>query len=195
MFGGVQVACGSGTLERVGELARAAGIRRALLVTDPGVRGAGHVDRAAEACARAKVAVVVHEDVSENPTTRHVERAAAAAARAQVDGFVALGGGSAMDCAKGANFLVTNGGRMEDYRGAGKARLPMLPSLGIPTTAGTGSESQSYALISEEGSGAKLACGDRKAMFRAVILDPLLPATAPRLVTAAAGIDAISHVV
>jgi alcohol dehydrogenase len=100
-----------------------------------------------------------------------------------------------MDCAKGANFLVTNGGRMEDYQGSGKAAQPMLPAIGAPTTAGTGSEAQSYALISHSESGFKMACGDKKAMFRAVILDPELPATAPREVLAASGIDALSHAV
>jgi len=111
------------------------------------------------------------------------------------DCIVGLGGGSAMDCAKGVNFVLTQGGRIEDYKGFGMARQPMLPSIGIPTTAGTGSEAQSYALISEEKGHAKMACGDRKAKFRAVILDPVLTVTLPRAVTAATGVDAISHAV
>jgi len=100
-----------------------------------------------------------------------------------------------MDCAKGINFLLTNGGRMEDYRGSGKAFRPMLPSIGVPTTAGTGSEAQSYALISHPETHEKMACGDRKARFREVILDPRLAASAPRNVAATAGIDAVSHAV
>ena len=96
-----------------------------------------------------------------------------------------------MDCAKGINFILTQGGRMEDYRGTGKATRPMLTSIGIPTTAGTGSEAQSYALISQEDTGVKMACGDRKAKFKAVILDPTLTATMPRSVAAATGMDAI----
>jgi alcohol dehydrogenase len=194
-LGPSRIVYAQGALDRLGEEVRRVGGRRVLLVTDQGLRRVGHLDRAVAALEAAGVAVVVHDTVEESPTTRHVEAAAAAARRAGVDAFVALGGGSAMDCAKGANFLVTNGGRMEDYWGTGKALLPMLPAVGVPTTAGTGSEAQSYALITQEGSGRKMACGDVKAIFRAVLLDPALPRTAPRGVTAAAGIDAISHVV
>jgi alcohol dehydrogenase len=98
-----------------------------------------------------------------------------------------------MDCAKGINFLLTNGGTMSDYKGFGKAKKPMLPSIGVPTTAGTGSEAQSYALIADEKSHLKMACGDRKAAFATAILDPELTITQPLKVTALTGIDALSH--
>jgi alcohol dehydrogenase len=100
-----------------------------------------------------------------------------------------------MDCAKGINFLLTNGGSMRDYWGFGKAGKPMLPMIGIPTTAGTGSEAQSYALISDAETHVKMACGDPKAMFRVVILDPVLTVSQPKEVTAMAGYDAIAHAV
>jgi alcohol dehydrogenase len=112
-----------------------------------------------------------------------------------IDSIIGLGGGSSLDCAKGINFLLTNGGVMQDYRGYGRALKPMLPMIGIPTTAGTGSEAQSYALISDADTHAKMACGDPKAAFRAVILDPLLTVSQPPSVTAAAGLDAIAHAV
>ncbi len=98
-----------------------------------------------------------------------------------------------MDCAKGANFVLTNGGRMEDYWGFGKATRPMLPSIGVPCTAGTGSEAQSFAVISREDDHRKMACGDPKARFLTTILDPELARTAPPQVMAAAGLDAFSH--
>src|SRR5437588_2121207 len=98
-----------------------------------------------------------------------------------------------MDCAKGINFLLTNGGAMADYRGFGKAARPMLPSIGIPTTAGTGSEAQSFALIADEKTHMKMACGDRKAAFRIAILDPEVTVSQPLKVTAVTGIDALSH--
>ena len=88
-------------------------------------------------------------DFDANPDTEMVEAGARYAADGRVDAIVALGGGSSLDCAKGINFVLTNGGSMRDYRGHGKASKPMLPSIGIPTTAGTGSEAQSYALISD----------------------------------------------
>lgn len=98
-----------------------------------------------------------------------------------------------MDCAKGINFLLTNGGQMTDYQGFGRATQPLLPAIGIPTTAGTGSEAQSFALISDSGSHRKMACGDPSARFRTVILDPTLLSSAPIQVSSAAGMDAVSH--
>ena len=100
-----------------------------------------------------------------------------------------------MDTAKGCNFILTNGGRMHDYWGVGKATKPMLPLIAIPTTAGTGSECQSFALIADPVTHQKMACGDRRAAARFAILDPSLTLTQPRLVTAHTGIDAISHAV
>ena len=138
----------------------------------------------------------VFDGVEENPTSRHVaDGAQFAKDQGGIDLLIGLGGGSAMDCAKGINFILTNGGRMEDYWGVDKATKPMFSSIGIPTTAGTGSEAQSFALISQEDTHQKMACGDKKARFRTVILDPVLTATAPKGVTAATGIDAISHAV
>ena len=182
-------------LNRVGEVARSLGISRALVVSCRGVRDAGHAGRALRAFADESVLAWLFDGVEESPTTRHVDAGVAFAQQYGVDGIVGLGGGSAMDCAKGINFILTQGGKMEDYWGTGKATRPMLPSIGIPTTAGTGSEAQSYALISQEGTRVKMACGDRKAKFRAVILDPTLPATMPRSVAAVTGMDAMSHAV
>jgi alcohol dehydrogenase len=133
--------------------------------------------------------------VEENPTALVVEKALRAAREFRPDLIVGLGGGSSMDCAKGANFLYTNGGKMEDYWGTGKAKDPMLPMIAVPTTAGTGSEAQSYALISDPQTHTKMACGDPKALPKIAILDPRLVATCPARVAAATGIDAIAHAV
>ena len=91
--------------------------------------------------------------------------------------------------------MLSNGGRMEDYWGYGKTVKPMLPMIGIPTTAGTGSEAQSYALISQTDTHVKMACGDTQAAFRVAILDPCLTVSQPAVVTATAGFDAIAHAV
>ena len=100
-----------------------------------------------------------------------------------------------MDTAKGCNFILTNGGEMKDYWGVGKASKPMLPLIAIPTTAGTGSECQSFALISDAVTHAKMACGDPKAMAKVAILDPELTLSQPPRVTACTGIDAVAHAV
>jgi alcohol dehydrogenase len=89
--------------------------------------------------------------------------------------------------------LLTNGGKMSDYKGVGLAKKPMLPSIGIPTTSGTGSEAQSFALITDSSTHLKMACGDKKAAFKICLLDPELTLSQPHMVTAATGIDAISH--
>ena len=191
---GGRVVFGAGALEQLGVLARELGGGRILLVTDPGLVRAGLVEKALRALHESAATVFVFDGVEENPSTLHVEGGTAfASAREPIDLIVGFGGGSAMDCAKGINFLLTNGGVMEDYWGVDKARRPMLPSLGVPTTAGTGSEAQSFALIAQEKTHQKMACGDKKARFRTVLLDPDLLASTPSPVRAAAGIDAISH--
>jgi alcohol dehydrogenase len=100
-----------------------------------------------------------------------------------------------MDTAKGCNFILTNGGQMKDYWGVGKATQPMLPFIAIPTTAGTGSEMQSAALIADEVTHQKMACLDPKCAARVAILDPELTISQPPRVTACTGIDAIAHAV
>jgi alcohol dehydrogenase len=186
---------GPGTVDRVGELARELGARRALLVTDPGIMAAGHGPRVQALLRSAGITVILFDRAQENPTTRGVEDCVAVARGGAVDTLVGLGGGSAMDTAKGCNFLLTNGGRMQDYWGVGKAVKPMLPLLAIPTTAGTGSECQSAALIADEHTHQKMACLDPKAAARIALLDPVLTLSQPARVTAVTGWDAIAHAV
>lgn len=189
-----RVIFGAGSLSQLGEVARPLG-RRALLVTDPGLEHVGHPQRAADVLRAAGVDVFVFDGVKENPTEHEVRNGVAVAREHSVELIVAVGGGSAMDCAKGINFLHTNGGKMSDYRGHDKATKPMLPSVGVPTTSGTGSEAQSYALITDPSSHMKMACGDKKAAFRVCVLDPELTVSQPATVTAVTGIDAVAHAV
>ena len=192
--GSVRVLSGPGRLADLPAQVAELGVAKLLLVTDPGLEAAGHADRALAALA-GTVETIVFDGVKENPTSNEVEQGTEMARDHGIEAIVALGGGSAMDCAKGINFLYTNGGKMEDYWGLGKAERPMLPSLAVPSTAGTGSEAQSYALITQPATGRKMACGDPKARFRAVILDPEVASTAPRRVAAATGMDAVSHAI
>ena len=190
-----RVLFGSGTLEQLGEQAKIDGGLRVLLVTDPGIERAGHVERAVRSLRDAGMIVTVFDGVEENPTTKHVDAGVVIARRNDIDLLAGLGGGSSMDCAKGINFLYTNGGRIADYWGVGKATKPMLAMIAIPTTAGTGSEAQSFALISDPVTHQKMACGDKKAACRVAILDPDLTATQPKAVAAATSIDAVAHAV
>src|ERR1039457_477154 len=188
-----RVVFGVNSVERVGELTKSLDAKRVLLVTDSGIVSAGHAGRVQALLQAAGMEVTCFEQVQENPSTRCVERCVEVARGAAIDAIVGLGGGSSMDTAKGCNFILTNGGQMKDYWGIGRATRPMLPLLAIPTTGGTGSECQSFALITDEQTHQKMACGDPKAAARIALLDPALTLSQPARVTACSGIDALAH--
>jgi len=191
---------GAGAFERLGELARDLGFNRTLLVADRGMVACGYVDEAVKLLNASRVEVFAFHDFGENPDTAMVETGRAFEATLGVDSIVALGGGSSLDGAKGITFTGTSGGSMRDYWGYAKASSktgakPMLPMIGVPTTAGTGSDAQSYALISDADTHVKMACGDPQAAFKIALLDPRLTVTSPPDLTAITGYDAISHAV
>lgn len=186
---------GPGTIARLGELARELGGTRALVTSDHGIMAAGHTTAGIESLQAAGITTEVFSAFTENPSSAEVEAGAAMARGFRPHLLVGLGGGSSMDCAKGINFLLSCGGKMQDYRGRGTATGPMLPSIAVPTTAGTGSETQSFAVITDSESGLKMACGDPRAAFRVAILDVNLTLTQPAVLAALTGIDALSHAV
>jgi alcohol dehydrogenase len=191
----IRVVAGPGKIDELGTLANELGFRRTLVVADPGLVRAGHLDHARAALRAAGIHTVEFSDFGPNPDAAMLEAGRRFSAPEHIDSIVGLGGGSSLDCAKGINFLLTQGGTIHDFQGYGKAARPMLPMIGVPTTAGTGSEAQSFAIISDPKTHRKMACGDPKAAFRAVILDPELTLTQPPSVTATAGYDALSHAV
>jgi alcohol dehydrogenase len=188
-----RVVFGPGKVDTLGELAGELGARRALVVSDPGIVAAGHAEHGLAALRRAKIEVQLFDGVEQNPTTACVEAGVEIAKRFEPELIIGLGGGSSMDCAKGINLIYSNGGRIHDYWGVGKALKEMLPMIAVPTTSGTGSEAQSFALISDSKTHVKMACGDKKAAFRIALLDPALTVTQPTRVTALTGIDAVAH--
>src|SRR6186997_549724 len=179
-----RIVFGVNAVARVGEIVRELGAKKVLLVTDPGIAAAGHEQHVLQCLAADGVQAVTFDKVRENPTTRCVDDCLATARASGIEAIIGLGGGSSMDTAKGCNFLLTNGGRMQDYWGVGKATKPMLPLVAIPTTAGTGSECQSAALIADEQTHQKMACLDPKAAARVAILDPMLTLSQPPAVAA-----------
>lgn len=188
-----RIVFGAGSIKRLGELARELGAKRVLVVSDEGVVNAGLFNRGKASLEQSQLIIEGFHDFAENPNTNNVNVGQIAAKRFQPDVIVGLGGGSSMDCAKGINFLYSCGGRMQDYWGIGKATGPMLPMIAVPTTAGTGSETQSFALISDAETHVKMACGDPGAACQVAVLDPELTVTQPNRVTALTGIDAITH--
>ena len=147
-----RVIFGDGTFAQLGTLAGELGFRRTLLVADRGIVACGYVDEATRLLNHSGSTAIPFHDFDENPDTAMIEAGRLVAAEHDIDSILALGGGSSLDTAKGINFVLTNGGTMRDYWGHDKVSgnldgKPMLPMIGIPTTAGTGSEAQTYALI------------------------------------------------
>ena len=184
---------GSKFITKLGRLTKEMGFSRALVVSDPGVVKAGLFSSGEASLIEAGIQVMGFHDLSENPTNLNIEQGLQVANDFQPDLLIGLGGGSSMDCAKGINFVYSCGGRIHDYWGVGKATRDLLPMIAIPTTAGTGSETQSFALISDAETHVKMACGDPRAACRIAILDPTLTLSQPTSVTALTGIDAITH--
>jgi 4-hydroxybutyrate dehydrogenase len=175
-----------------GELALL-GVKRPLLVTDPGVRSVGLVERALDGLDGARPSVF--EETPSNPTEAAAEAALALYRGNACDGVVALGGGSAIDLSKAVALLATHPGSLSDYgvRGGGSARIGEIASvLAIPTTAGTGAEVGRAATLTLK-SGRKIACVSLKLIPKAAICDPELTLSLPPMMTAATGMDALSH--
>lgn len=186
---------GPGTIGRLGELAAEFRPRCVLVVSDRGIMEAGHDAAALRSLDEAGLPHASFHEFAENPTAEMVAAGVRRAAEVGADLLVGLGGGSSIDCCKGINFVYSCGGRIHDYHGVGKATCDLLPMIAIPTTAGTGSEAQSFALISDETTHVKMACGDKRAACRIAVLDPELTLTQPAQVTALTGIDALSHAI
>lgn len=186
---------GENRFEELGGVAREMSFRRTLLVADRGLAPTGYVARALELLTKADVVPFAFDAFEPNPDSNMIEAGRAFAEERRIDSILGLGGGSSLDCAKAINLVLTNGGRIGDFWGYGKVTQALLPMIAVPTTAGTGSEAQSYALISDAETHAKMACGDPQAAFRVAILDPWLTKSQTRQLTATAGYDAISHAV
>ena len=190
-----RVIFGEGVIRQLGGLASEFRPRCVLVVCDQGIIDAGHFGVAIDHLQASGLQVASFHDFGENPTSEMVDAGVSRAAEVQPDLLIGLGGGSSMDCCKGINFVYSCGGTIHDYHGVGKATTEMLPMIAVPTTSGTGSEAQSFALISDAATHTKMACGDARAACRIALLDPALTATQPPRVTALTGIDAISHAI
>lgn len=188
-----RIISGPGSVDRLGGIAAELGFRRTLLVADLGMESAGYVTRVTKLLNDVGVDVFVFNDYGVNPDSTVIERGRSFSESLKPDSIIGLGGGSSLDCAKGINFVLTNGGNITDYVGYHITPHPLLPMIGVPTTAGTGSEAQSYAVLAEAGTHKKIACGTPTAAFRVAILDAELTVSQPQDVTATSGFDAIAH--
>lgn len=169
--------------------------RRVMLVTDPGVRDAGLVDPIQRSLTDAGISVTVFDTVEPNPRDVDCLSGAAVAADANVDALVALGGGSPIDTAKCIGLLRTNGGHPRDWEDFGALRQSPLPVIAIPTTAGTGSEVSPSAVITDTDRRKKMNLFDMRNCPSVSLVDPDLTFSCPPGLTAASGLDALSHAI
>jgi alcohol dehydrogenase len=186
---------GRGVSDRTAASLAAFGARRVMVVTDPGVRAAGLTNPVHERLTAAGFAVVAFEKVEPNPRDIDCLEGAGLAQEFQAEAFVAVGGGSAIDTAKCIALLRTNGGHPRDWEDFGALRSDPLPVLAIPTTAGTGSEVSPSAVITDTARKKKMNLFDLRNCPRIALVDPDLTFSCPPALTAAAGMDALSHAV
>ena len=189
------IAFGRGAIEQLPEMLSGYNAKKVMLVYDGGVKAAGIADIVIEKIKKTGVGIVIFDGVIPNPTNEVVEKAAEIALAEKVDVFVAAGGGSSIDLAKAVNVLMTNPGPIGQYGGMNMVKNPLLPLIAIPTTAGTSSEITNVSALIDTEKVIKYVIIDNKIVASKVICDPDFTRTMPASVTAATGMDAITHAV
>ena len=186
---------GYGVLGSLPDRVRAFGGRRVLLVTDPGVRAAGIVDRVVAALAPAAVEWTIYDNVTADSGSTLITQGVETVRAAGSELVIGVGGGSALDTAKAIAALATNPGSPLDYVGLHKVKVAPLPLIAVPTTAGTGSEVSLWSVFTDDARKLKVAIGGLP-MYPAVALcDPELTWDLPPAITAATGMDALAHAI
>jgi alcohol dehydrogenase len=184
---------GGGAVGQIAPEAKKLGVRKALIITDPGVHQAGVSTTVKEVLEKSGMQAEIFSSVKPEPPFESVDQCAEIAKREKFELLVGLGGGSSMDTAKGAAIVMTNGGSVRDYFGIDQIPKPGFPTFLIPTTAGTGAEVTRNAIFKDVKAKAKRAVVSRYLLPRAAIVDPELGLKTPPRVTAYTGIDALSH--
>ena len=186
---------GVGCAKETGAQAKALGASHVLLSTDAGMVSLGIADKVKALLEAADLKVTIYAGAEPNPTDKNVHDGVAVYQNAGCDGIVSLGGGSAHDCAKGIGMVVGNGGNIRDYEGVNKTGKPMPPFLAVNTTAGTASEMTRFCIITNTDTHVKMALVDWRCTPNVAINDPLLMVDMPPSLTAATGMDALTHAV
>ena len=186
---------GPGAALLVGRHALNLGVRKVLLVTDPGVMALGWFPKIINALGEANIEYAVYADVSPNPRDSEVMRGAELAKERGCDAIVAVGGGSPMDCAKGIGIVSSNGGHITDYEGVDNVSIPCPPLICVPTTAGSSADVSQFAIITDTTRKVKIAIVSKTTVPDAALIDPLLTVTMDRDLTANTGIDALTHAI
>ncbi len=186
---------GAGASEKVGEQAKRLGATNALIVTDPGIAKIGYADQIAKNLHNAGIATSTFSDVTPDPTLQNVTDGLKQYRAENCDVIISIGGGSAIDCGKGIAMKLTNDGEFANYMGVDKIPNPGAPLIAIPTTAGTGSEVTKVTVITDTDRNVKMMLSSACLLPSVALVDPLLSLTTPPHLTAAVGVDALTHAI
>jgi alcohol dehydrogenase len=186
---------GIGSLDEAMGAIKNHGFRKALIVTDAGLAKAGVADRVSQLLAQQDIDSVLYDGAKPNPTVSNVENGLTLLKSSGCDFVISLGGGSPHDCAKGIALCAANGGHISEYEGVDRSARPQLPLVAINTTAGTASEMTRFCIITDETRHVKMAIVDRNVTPLLSVNDPSLMAAMPKGLTAATGMDALTHAV
>lgn len=186
---------GEGAVNEVGDLMRSLNVKSAMIVTDKFLASSGMADRVVGILKDAGMDAVVFDGAEPNPTDKNVEAGVDFFNNHTCDSIISLGGGSSHDCAKGIALVASNGGRIHDYEGIDKATKDLMPMLAINTTAGTASEITRFCIITDTSRHVKMAIVDWRVTPKVAINDPELMKGMPPSLTAATGMDALTHAI
>lgn len=186
---------GAGSSKEVGKQAKRLGASKVLIVTDPGIVELGYVDQIVNNLHNTNIATTIFSDVIPDPTLQNVKDGLKQYNSKNADLIVSIGGGSAIDCGKGIAMKLTNDGDFAEYMGVDKIPNPCAPLIAIPTTAGTGSEVTKVTVITDTERNVKMMLSSACLLASVAIVDPLLSLTTPSHLTAAVGVDALTHAI
>lgn len=186
---------GAGAVEQAVSNLSQLGFKHALIVTDKPLVELGYAGDLQQKLAQQDIQANIFSDVQANPTTGNVAAGLAMLRQHDCDFVISLGGGSPHDCAKGIALVASNGGDIRDYEGVDRSAKPQLPLVAINTTAGTASEVTRFCIITDEKTHIKMAIVDKNVTPIMSVNDPLLMKNMPKSLTAATGMDALTHAV
>ena len=186
---------GAGASEKVGEQAKQLGAIKALIVTDPGIAKIGYAHQISNNLQNAGITTTIYSDVTPDPTLQNVNDGLKQYVDAKCDLIVSIGGGSAIDCGKGIAIKLTNDGEFAEYMGVDKIPNPGASLIAIPTTAGTGSEVTKVTVITDTERNVKMMLSSSCLLASVALVDPILSLTTPPHLTAAVGVDALTHAI
>ena len=186
---------GEGAAAYAGSEALRAGATKALVVTDKILIETGTVAPVLKSLKEARIAYEVYDGVDKEPTLQHVNDGLRIVREKKCDVLIGCGGGSPLDVAKAISVMATNPGEIQDYMGADKVNVKGLPLFAVPTTAGTGSEATMFTIITDTVNDVKMLIGSPLLLPSVAIVDPLLTMKMPRGLTAATGLDALTHAI